>query len=151
VSFHVQHHVFLGHLAAPPAAGDGGGVQLVLLDQAPRGRAERLVAEAGSGGLGRGSGGCRRWRRRGLDGGFPVRIQLTQQFPQLNGLSGLFDDFRQRPGLYGRHLDHHLVGFQFDQHLAFLNGIARLLEPVGHGGFGDGLPHGGDADFHAHG
>ena len=58
-----------------------------------------------------------------------------------------FDDFDQGAGRRGRHLQHDLIGFNFDQDFIGLNGFARLFLPLQQRGFGDGFRKLGHLDF----
>jgi hypothetical protein len=75
---------------------------------------------------------------------------MRQQRVDLDRLAVLGEDLAQRAGDRRGHFDRDLVGFQFDQRLVDLDGVARLLEPGADGGFADGFAKGRDADFSSH-
>jgi hypothetical protein len=95
----------------------------------------------GSGGSGsrtRGSGRrfCRFTLRRG---GAAARADRAEQCADGDRFPVFCGNFRQHAGGRSRHLDRHLVGFEFDQRLVDSDRFARLLEPLADGRFGHRL------------
>ncbi len=74
-------------------------------------------------------------------------LDLAEQCADRDGFAVLGRDFRQHAGGGRRHLDRHLVGFQFDHRLVGGDGVAGVLEPFADGRLGDGFAEGGYADF----
>ena len=68
----------------------------------------------------------------------------------LDGLAILRDDFGENAGGGRRHLDRHLVGFEFDERFIRRDALARLLEPLRDSGLCHRLAQRGHANFRRH-
>src|SRR5690606_27455655 len=124
-----RDHVFLGHATAFARAGDAVRVDAVFFGQLARGRRkDGVVARSSRSGssLGRSRGGG-----SSRSSGSATFSQLAQQFVGKNGVAFVLDDFGENAIRFGQHLDHHLVGFDVDDQLITLDGLARLLVPGG--------------------
>ena len=120
------------------AAGEGGA-------PAP------TVARAGAGAA---TGAGRRLRSSsggGRGGGARTLADAAEHGAGRDRVAVLGDDFRQDAG--GRRVDfeRHLVGFELDQGLVGLDGVAGLFEPAADGRFGNGFAECGNEDFSGHG
>ncbi len=148
----IAEHVALEHLAALARAGDVADVYAAVggvLGGGGRGR--RACANGGksrrwggSGDRGCGGGG------RGSGGGAEPLADAAEHGAGSDGVAILGDDFRQDAG--GRRVDFErdLVGFELDQRLVGLDGVAGFFEPAADGRFGNGFAEGGNEDFSGH-
>ena len=118
-------HIILGDATALAGAGQLGHVDVVLANQAAHRGAQAIGTIIGN----RFSGflfGLFTGHRGGGEDGNQLTGQHSRPFPLQN--------IPQHSGLRCRHFQHHLVGFDVDQHFITGNQITRLLVPGGNGG-----------------
>ena len=129
-------------------------------------RSAAILAAAGEGGMAalrrrRRSGGFRGRARRGAGlGAASLTIaasrrgagfgDLAEQGADADGLAVLGGDFRQHAGGGRVDFERHLVGFELDERLVGLDGVAGLFEPAADRRFGDGFAESWNADFNRH-
>ena len=147
----IGQHVALEHLAALARAGDVVDVDAAIGGVLGGGRRGR---RAGAGRRGSGRGRRSRGRQRRTAAGAAAAPAPSAIWPSsapgVDGLAVLGDDFRQHAGGRRVDLERDLVGFELDQGLVGLDGVAGLLEPAADGRFGNGFAEGGNADFSGH-
>ena len=146
--FDAPEHVRLRDPAVLARPCDGGRVEPVLGGEAPGGGPHH----------GLGCGACRRRpgasRVSGALGavvarfGFGARLRLDARddLLALSGLPFLEDDLGEGPGLRRRHLEHHLVGLQLDQHVPALDPVAGPELPGEQRRVGDRFGQGRDPE-----
>ena len=131
------------HVVLADAAGGAAAVHLAQVDAERGGDALRDRGDlraVGNLDLGRLGGGARLGRGGGL-----CRLRAGRHagdhLPDGDGLAGLGQDLRDRPGGGRRHLRVHLVGGDLDERLVGRDRVADLLRPLEHDALGDRLAH----------
>ena len=121
----VGFHIILGDATALAGAGQLGHVDVVLANQTTHGGAQAIGAIIGN-----------RFGRLllGLFTGHGSRLDGGDQLAGEDGCPLCLQDVAQHASLRCRHFQHHLVGFDVDQHFITGNQITRLLVPGGNGG-----------------
>ena len=158
--------VLLGHATLMAGSGDLGDVHAGLRGDPPHdgGRAgsQALLAGGGAGNVFGVGGGRRGWRfrgrfrrrlrlgwrdRHGRGPARPVRVDVRNDRADLDGLAFGHEDLGQSPRRRGGDFGVHLVGGDLEDRFVALDGVADLLQPLGHRPLGDGLAHLGHRHF----
>jgi len=152
-AFEIVHHIGLGQSSAPAGGRHLGWVYAFLLDDSAGCGAQLLRVSRGR------SGGR---RRLSFPGGFRAGLarrgpfDLTgfdhsQDFITQHGFSGFASDLPENAICRRWNFQHHLVGFQVDQVLVPVHGLAGFLMPCGYRGVVNRFGQYRDLDFNTHG
>ncbi|MNZ76964.1 hypothetical protein D3C78_954860 [compost metagenome] len=140
--------VFLGHATTLAGARNGVAVQVILGSDLARGRGQDRLGTGGSRSGGSGSRGSSGRSRSGSSGA-PLG-QLAEQLAAEHGVTLVLDDFGENAIGFGQNFHDHFVGFDVDNQLVTLDGVARLLVPGGDGTVSDGFRESRGFDLDSH-